>query len=221
MGSKDGVQKLNKLFETGVSVAKMAQARAEEVLKDAAHISEMQRNQMKDLLEETARKSKQNTEVLIKSLRKEMERQIRSANLISREEVVKLSDKVSALSRELGKVSILKDEIAKLNEILSTLLKTVAKPGEESGSTSTNNDASSTASSDIDTSAQASKLENPTPSGARARTSTSSSSRKTAASSTRRASQPSASRRSRSTKSVEGEKSDDSDKSEPKPSSSD
>lgn len=219
MGSKDGAQKLNKLFETGVSVAKMAQARAEEVLKDAAHISELQRNQMKDLLEETARKSKQNTEVLIKSLRKEMEKQIRSANLISRDEVVKLSEKVSALSRELGKVSILKDEIAKLNEILSTLLKTVAKAGEEPGSTSKNDGASNSEISDTDTSGQAPKQARAKPSAASTRTSASSSSSGTARSSTRRTSQPSTSRRSRTAKSVEGEKSDGSDKSETKPSS--
>lgn len=220
MAAKNGAQKLNKLFETGISVAKIAQARAEEVLKDAAHISEMQRNQVRDLFEETARKSKQNTEVLIKSLRKEMEKQIRSANLISKDEVVKLSDKVTALSRELGKVSILKDEIAKLNDILASLLKTDTKSGGEPSAASNENVEPSGESSDGNSSDKATKPTSTKAAPSKAtgsRTSTSSSSNKTATSSTRRTSQPSSPRRSRNLKSTSVEENQASSKSEPKP----
>lgn len=128
MAGKESSQKLGKLVETGLSVAKIAQAKAEEALRDVAHISEAQRNQMRELFEETAKKSRENTEALIKGLRKEMEKQIRAANAISKEEFAKFSERLSSLSQDLGKMSSLREEIAKLTDALNSLIRSMQKP---------------------------------------------------------------------------------------------
>ncbi len=135
MAGKDGSQKLGKLVETGLSVAKIAQAKAEEALRDFAHISEVQRNQMREIFEDTAKKSRENTEVLINGLRKEMEKQLRAANTISKEEFGKFSERLSSLSQDLGKVSSIREDLSKLTEIMNSLIRQIPKTesaGEES-----------------------------------------------------------------------------------------
>ncbi len=127
MAGKDGSQKLGKLVETGLSVAKIAQAKAEEALRDVAHISEVQRNQMREIFEDTARKSRENTELLIKGLRKEMEKQLRTANTISKEEFGKFSDRLSSLSQDLGKMSSIREDLAKLTEMMNSLIRQIPK----------------------------------------------------------------------------------------------
>ena len=127
MAGKDSSQKLGKLIEAGLSVAKIAQARAEEALRDVVHISEVQRNQMKDLFEDTAKKSRENTETIIKGLRKEFEKQLRSANVVSKEELGKFTDRLTSLSQELGKMSGLREEVSKLTEMLNSLVHQIPK----------------------------------------------------------------------------------------------
>lgn len=151
MASKDGYKKLGKLIEVGLNIAKIAQAKAEESLRDVVHISEVQRNQVRELLEDAARKSKDSSEYLLKSLRQEFENQFKSANLVSREELSKLSEKLNSLSRELAKVSVLRDEVNRLTEILNNLTRVILKPDLGShdstsgpdGSTGTNGDSHS------------------------------------------------------------------------------
>ncbi len=126
MAGKDGTQKLGKLVETGLSVAKMAQTKAEEALRDVAHISEAQRNQMQKMLDDAAKKSRDSTEALIKGLRKEMEKQMRAANALSKEEFGKFSDKLSSLSQDLGKMSSIREEVAKLTEMVNSLVRSVS-----------------------------------------------------------------------------------------------
>lgn len=127
MAGKNGSQKLGKLVETGLSVAKIAQAKAEEALRDVAHISETQRNQMREIFEDTARKSRENTELLIKGLRKEMEKQLRSANAISKEEFGKFSERLSSLSQDLGKMSSIREDLSKLTEMMNSLIRQIPK----------------------------------------------------------------------------------------------
>ena len=126
MAGKDGTQKLGKLVETGLSVARMAQTKAEEALRDVAHISEAQRNQMQKMLDDAAKKSRDSTEALIKGLRKEMEKQMRAANALSKEEFGKFSDKLSSLSQDLGKMSSIREEVAKLTEMVNSLVRSVS-----------------------------------------------------------------------------------------------
>lgn len=128
MAGKDGTQKLGKLVETGLSVAKMAQTKAEEALRDVVHISEAQRNQMREMFEDATRKSRESTEALIKGLRKEMEKQMRAANTISKEEFGKFSEKLSSLSQDLGKMSTVREEVAKLTEMVNSLVHSIPKP---------------------------------------------------------------------------------------------
>ena len=127
MAAKDGSQKLGKLVETGLSVAKIAQAKAEEALRDVAHISEVQRNQMREIFEDTARKSRENTELLINGLRKEMEKQLRAANAISKEEFGKFSDRLLSLSQDLGKMSSIREDLARLTEMMNSLIRQIPK----------------------------------------------------------------------------------------------
>ncbi|TAN20409.1 MAG: hypothetical protein EPN30_10230 [Actinomycetota bacterium] len=127
MAGKNGSEKLGKLVEAGLSVAKIAQAKAEEALRDVVHISEVQRNQMRDLFDEAAKKSRASTEVLIKTLRKEIENQLKSANMISKEEFAKFSDRLSALSQDIGKMSSLRDEVSKLTDMVNSLMRTISK----------------------------------------------------------------------------------------------
>lgn len=136
MAGKDNVQKLNKIFETGISVAKIAQAKAEEALKDAVHLSEVQRNQFKEIVEETVKKSKKNSDFLIKSLSKEIEKQFSTANGFTRQEIEKLSDRLNSMSQELGKLSLVKDELSKLSEVVNSLAKMASKfdPSQQSHS---------------------------------------------------------------------------------------
>ena len=126
MAGKDGTQKLGKLVETGLSVAKMAQTKAEEALRDVAHISEVQRNQMREMFDDAAKKSRESTETLIKGLRKEMEKQMRAANALSKEELGKFSENLSSLSQDLGKVSSIREEVAKLTEMVNSLVRSIS-----------------------------------------------------------------------------------------------
>ena len=128
MAGKNGSEKLGKVVEAGLMVAKIAQAKAEEALRDVVHISEVQRNQMKELFDEAAKKSRASTEVLIKTLRKEIENQLRSANIISKEEFTKFSDRLSSLSQDIGKMSTLRDEISKLTDMVNSLIHATPKP---------------------------------------------------------------------------------------------
>ncbi len=127
MAGKDGTQKLGKLVETGLSVAKMAQAKAEEALRDVAHLSETQRNQMREIFEDAAKKSRESTELLIKGLRKEMDKQMRAANTLSKEEFSKFSERLSGLSQDLKKMSSVKEEVAKLTEMVNSLMRSMQK----------------------------------------------------------------------------------------------
>lgn len=127
MAGKDGYEKLGKLIEAGLTVAKIAQTKAEESLRDIVHISEVQRNQARELIEDAARRRKDSSESLLKSLRKEFEKQLKSANLISRDELAKFSEKLNSVSQELAKVSVLRDEVNRLIEILNTLMRLISK----------------------------------------------------------------------------------------------
>ena len=123
MSGKNGSEKLGKVVEAGLMVAKIAQAKAEEALRDVVHISEVQRNQMKELFDEAAKKSRSSTEVLIKTLRKEIENQIRSVNIVSKEEFTKFSERLTSLSQDIGKMSVLRDEILKLTDMINSLIR--------------------------------------------------------------------------------------------------
>ncbi len=135
MAGKDGSQKFGKLVEAGLSVAKVAQAKAEEALRDMAHISETQRNQMRELFEDTAKRSRENTETLIKGLRKEMDKQLRAANAISKEEFGKFSERLSSLSQDFGNISSVREDLSKLTEMINSVIRQI--PGTEFGSEET------------------------------------------------------------------------------------
>ncbi len=127
MAGKDGTQKIGKLVETGLSVAKLAQAKAEEALRDVAHISETQRNQMRDMFEDAAKKSRESSDLLIKSFRREIEKQILAANTISKEELGKFSERLASMSQEIGKVTLIRDELTKLTEMVNSLVHLIQK----------------------------------------------------------------------------------------------
>lgn len=129
MASKDGYQKLGKLIEAGVTVAKIAQSKAEESVRDLMHLSEVQRNQMRELFEEAAARSKESSESLLKSLRKELEKQLKATNLVSREELIKLSERLNSVTQELSKLSALQAEIHRLTEMVNTLLRHLSRLG--------------------------------------------------------------------------------------------
>lgn len=121
MATKDASQKLGKLVETAISVANIAQAKAEEILKDLSHVSEVQRNQMKGFIEDAASRSKQSRDLLLKAIRQELEKQIKLANSTTKEELAKLSDKLNAFSHELAGLTDLREELSKIADTLSTL----------------------------------------------------------------------------------------------------
>lgn len=127
MATKDNSPKLGKLIETGISVAKLAQTKAEETLRDVVHISDVQRSQMRELLEDAAKKSKDSSESILKGVKKEIEKQVKNANSISRDELSKISEKLNGISQEISKVNALRDELKHLSDSISTLTRAILK----------------------------------------------------------------------------------------------
>ena len=88
---KDGFKKLNEVVS---STLKMTQKKSEEVLKEFLKSSESQKEQIKDLIEEIATKSKKSAEAITDTIKAEVTKQIKEHDLISKEELKKVIETV-------------------------------------------------------------------------------------------------------------------------------
>lgn len=98
---KDAFGKLN---EALVTTLKLTQQRGEEFAKDFLRASEVQREQIREILEDVAKRSKKNAEFLTEAVQNEVLRQIKAHNLMGKEEVQKLVEKlVEAALAKMGR----------------------------------------------------------------------------------------------------------------------
>lgn len=98
---KDAFSKLNEALATTL---KLTQQRGEEFAKDFLHASEVQREQIREILEDLAKRSKKNAEFLTEAVQNEVLKQIRAHNLMSKDEVQKLVEKlVEAALAKMGR----------------------------------------------------------------------------------------------------------------------
>jgi polyhydroxyalkanoate synthesis regulator phasin len=90
-GQKDGFRKLN---EALTSTLKLTQQRGEELMKELLRAGEVQREQIRELVDELSKKSKSNVDAVREAVQREVSRQLGEHALPSREELQRIVEAV-------------------------------------------------------------------------------------------------------------------------------
>jgi polyhydroxyalkanoate synthesis regulator phasin len=86
-----------RLLDSGVAFTQMTQERAEAIVRDLVRAGEVQSEQTTRFVQEILDQSRQNTERLLETIRKEIREQVAALNLADRDEVQGLRDAVNRL----------------------------------------------------------------------------------------------------------------------------
>ena len=93
-----GVQDLfRRLLDSGVAFTQMTQERAEAIVRDLVRAGEVQSEQTSRFVQEILDQSRQNTERLLETVRKEVSEQVAALGLANRDDIQSLRDAVNRL----------------------------------------------------------------------------------------------------------------------------
>ena len=137
MASKDSKDRYQKFVDAGKAVSKLTTDRFEEVAKDLIHLSEVQRVQAQELLEDILNRSKKSTEFVVDTVRREVDKQLKGVKFASRDDLATLADRVNQMKSDIASLGALREDlrrdVIKLTEALAGLVarkdqSTVAPP---------------------------------------------------------------------------------------------
>ncbi|MGE3620479.1 MAG: phasin family protein [Acidimicrobiia bacterium] len=88
---------LRKYLDAGMALTSMTQARAEAIVKDLVRAGEVQTEQAREAAADLLERSRQNTEKLTATVRKEIRQQISNLGLATRDDIARLERKIAKL----------------------------------------------------------------------------------------------------------------------------
>lgn len=90
---------LKRYLDAGLAFTQMTQARAEAIIKDLVKAGEVQAEQAAARRNELMERSRQNTERLVETVRKEVREQVRSLGLATQSDIDALRKEIGSLNR--------------------------------------------------------------------------------------------------------------------------
>ena len=126
MATKDSKDRYKKFVDAGKAVTKVTSERFEEVARDLFHLSEVQRAQAQELLEDILKRSKKSTEFIVDTVKGEVEKQLKGMRVASREDISAVGEHLNQMKSDIASLNTLRDElkhdIVKLSEAMAKLV---------------------------------------------------------------------------------------------------
>lgn len=123
---------IKRYLDAGMAFTQMTQARAEAIVKDLVKAGDVQTQRTEELVNAIVERSRQNTEKLLETVRKEVRDQIAALGLATKEDVQRLEAQLANQSSGTAKQAATKKRAAKK----STAKKSTAKKSTAQKSTS-------------------------------------------------------------------------------------
>jgi len=89
---------LKRYLDAGMAFTQLTRARAEEIVKDLVKRGEVRREQVQEQVEELLDRSRQNTEMLVGVVRKEIADQLGNLGLATKDDIKRLEAKIAKAS---------------------------------------------------------------------------------------------------------------------------
>ncbi|MBV8691197.1 MAG: hypothetical protein JOZ37_08690 [Actinobacteria bacterium] len=86
---------LKRYLDAGMAFTQLTRARAEEIVKDLVKRGELRREQVQEQVDELLDRSRQNTEMLVGVVRKEIADQLGNLGLATKEDIKRLEAKIA------------------------------------------------------------------------------------------------------------------------------
>jgi len=96
---------LKRYLDAGMAFTQLTRARAEEIVKDLVKRGEVRREQVQEQVEELLDRSRQNTEMLVGVVRKEIADQLGNLGLATKDDIKRLEAKIAKASGPATKVA--------------------------------------------------------------------------------------------------------------------
>lgn len=90
--------RLKRYLDAGLAFTQMTQKRAEAIARDLVKAGEVQRDQAQALVEDLLERSRENTERLLDSVRKEVRDQLKGRRLATQADIARLEDRINRLA---------------------------------------------------------------------------------------------------------------------------
>ena len=85
-------------LDAGIAFTALTQAKAEAIVKDLVSAGEVQTEQAQDFVSELLERSRQNTEKLVDTVRKEVGEQVKALGLVGQAEIARLEKRIESLT---------------------------------------------------------------------------------------------------------------------------
>ena len=132
MATKDQKDRYKKFVEAGKTVTKLTSERVEEVARDLVHLTEVQRTQAQELLDDIMKRSKKSTEYIVDTVKREVDKQLKNVKFASHEDLAAVSERLNQMKSDISSLASLREElrndVLKLSEAVAHLV-VAAKPG--------------------------------------------------------------------------------------------
>ena len=132
MATKDQKDRYKKFVDAGKTVTKLTSERVEEVARDLVHLTEVQRAQAQELLDDIMKRSKKSTEYIVDTVKREVDKQFKNVKFASHDDLAKVSESLNQMKSDIASLASLREElrndVVKLSEAVARLV-VVAKPG--------------------------------------------------------------------------------------------
>lgn len=127
MASKNSKDRYQKFIDAGKAVSRLTGERFEEVAKDLIHLSNVQRSQAQELVEDVMKRSKKSTEFIVDAVKGEVEKQLKGLKIASREDLTTVSERLTQMKADIAALAAmredLKQDLVKLTEAVSHLVQ--------------------------------------------------------------------------------------------------
>lgn len=126
MGQKNSKDRYQKFIDAGKAVSRLTGERFEEVAKDLIHLSNGQRTQAHDLIEDVLKKSKKSTEFVVDVIKSEVDKQLKSLKVVSKEDLSIVTERINQMKSDIAAIAALREElrsdVAKLSEAIGNIV---------------------------------------------------------------------------------------------------
>ena len=143
MATKDQKDRYKKFVDAGRTVTKVTSERVEEVARDLVHLTEVQRAQAQELLDDVMKRSKKSTEYIMETVKHEVDKQFKNVKFASRDDLAKVSETLSQMKSDIASLASIREElrndVMRLSEAVAHLVvavKSGSTPNEEASTKS-------------------------------------------------------------------------------------
>ncbi|MDA8374141.1 MAG: hypothetical protein M0Z91_07875 [Actinomycetota bacterium] len=129
MATKDQKDRYKKFVDAGRTVTKVTSERVEEVARDLVHLTEVQRAQAQELLDDVMKRSKKSTEYIVETVKHEVDKQFKNVKFASRDDLAKVSETLSQMKSDIASLASIREElrndVMRLSEAVAHLVVAV------------------------------------------------------------------------------------------------